>query len=188
MAEPLKRRRKPRVSTPAALEETIGMSQAVQLRLAGWDYSEISSKLGCKQNTVRQRISRAVKRAVQPYAEQARLEEIARLDRLFRRPWRMALDPNTSDHSALLATRSCLEIIAKRMALHGLDKHLPDVDARTQVLVDLRGHPDELIRSLAAMYSPPPVEVESVRKPELPDWVRLRLNGNGNGGNGHACS
>lgn len=106
-------------SAAARAEATKKRAQAVQLRLAGADWQTIADTLGYRsRGAACAAVSKALKEANHQAgfgAEQLRLIELARLDRLQRAMWQDAMRGDAR------AADTALRIVDRRIKLMGLD-------------------------------------------------------------------
>lgn len=89
--------------------------QALDLRLAGATYRDISSRLGVTVAQSYKDVQQALRDYCQDTAEEVRDQELARLDRLMLAHWQRALN---GDHKS---TATVLSIMDRRAKILGLD-------------------------------------------------------------------
>ena len=93
--------------------------QALELRKAGASYDAIARQCGyASKSGAYQAVQRELHRMMQEPADDVRTLEVARLDDLYRITYGLAIK---RDKSTLWAVDRCLNIMARRAALLGLD-------------------------------------------------------------------
>ena len=103
--------------TPDKIEYEMKLNKAVQLRKEGWLPSEIADELGYESAAqVRGMINRRIAADVKMSAEDARNEDLIRLDALLRAKWTSAMDGDNR------AAQTILRIMEMRMKLMGLEQ------------------------------------------------------------------
>ncbi|HQW74851.1 MAG TPA: hypothetical protein PLG46_12230 [Ornithinibacter sp.] len=101
---------------PPTEEQLATERRVLELRRAGVDYRTIAQQVGyANPSSAKRAVDRALARAVTPVADEVRVLEADRLDRLQLAHWRKALQGDP------VATRIVLDIMCRRAELLGLD-------------------------------------------------------------------
>jgi len=119
MTTTTKKRPPPRTgsrTSPARIAAARRAARALELRAGGATFAEIARRLGYAGRTgAHDAVMRALDATVRPAADEVRLLDLVKLDKLWRTAFPRALG---GDHEA---TRACLRIMERQARLLGLD-------------------------------------------------------------------
>lgn len=113
-----------------ATENLARREEAMRLRMGGYSYEQIAKILDVHPSRVSQLVKQGLQEAANEDAEQLRVIENARLDRLQAAVWQDALKGDSK------AIDTVLKISARRAALNGLDAP-KKIDLRAAVKMDV---------------------------------------------------
>lgn len=147
-------------------EEQLAIERRVlELRRAGVDYRTIAQQVGyANPSSAKRAVDRALARAVTPVADEVRILEADRLDRLQLAHWRNALNGEPA------ATRIVLDIMRRRADLLGLD-HRHGIAERAQRLNEAQA----VVLAELVTGALRAAQVDDTQRQEALTWMHGRL-------------